>query len=280
VGWCFKFNPAIATRAPYFSGLFLDLIQQPLMRALQKNINVSVASRMIIGQVGTLKDPQSKVKDQFAINPETLGKFMALIKAAIGDSLKVASAPLENMQKIEFSESNEVYNSFLKTALATGASNSNLIFPLDTRANTIESQLALNNDEFLMASLYPQYQNFLNYQINKRTSKFKFKVHLEGTQYYNNRDQRLEKQMTLLGNGIVMPGKIAAAIGMSPFEFQRNLEESQALGWTDKLTPITPAAQMSGDSKKGRPSKSDSELSDSGAQTRGDGGNIAKGGKR
>lgn len=280
IGWVFKFNPSIATRVPHFAGLFLDLIQQPLMRALQKNINMSVAARMILGEVGTLKDAQAKVKDQFAINPETLGKFLALVKAAVGESMKVAAAPLENMKPVEFAAENDVYNSTLKTTLASSGVNANLVFTSDAKPNTIETQLSLNVDEQLMCSLYPQFELFLNHQINKRTKHYKFKIHFEGTQFFNNRQQRLDTQTTLLGLGIVLPQKVAAAIGMNPFEFQRQLDEAKAMGWVDGLTPITPAAQTSAKESAGRPAKKDGELSDSGDQTRSTGSNIGKGGKK
>lgn len=277
IGWVFKFNPSIATRVPHFSGLFLDLIQQPLMRALQKNINMSVAARLIIGEVGTLKETASKVKDQFAINPDTLGKFLALVKAAVGDSMKVAAAPLENMKPVEFAAENELYNSTLKTTLASSGVNTNLIFTSDVKTNAVEAQLSLNVDEQLMFSLYPQFEQFYNYQLNKLTKHFKFKVHFEGSQFFTNRESRLNEQTTLMAQGVVMPNKIAAAIGMNPFDFQRQLEEARAMGWTDNLTPIVPAAQIAGgEEKTGRPKKKDGQLSDSGDQTRSDASNVAK----
>jgi hypothetical protein len=280
VGWCFKFNPTMAARIPHFAPMFLDLIQQPLMRALQKNINLAASKKMILGAVGVLKDAQAKVKDQFNINPDTLGKFLAVVQAAVGDAIKVAAAPLNDLKGVEFKSENELYSKYLNTALATSGVNTNLIFTSDVKQNVEETRLSLNVDEQDMYSLYPQFENFIDYHVNKLTKKYKFKTHFEGSQFYNNREQRLEKQMTLMGNGIVMPNKIAAALGMSPFEFQRNLDEARANGWVDNLTPVIAAAQMSGDSKKGRPSKSDSELSDSGSQTRENGGNLTKGGKR
>ena len=281
-GWCFKFSPEIASRVPVFAGLFLDLIQQPLMRALQKNINMAAASRLIVGQVATLKDTASKVKDQFAINPETLGKFLALVKAAVGESMKVAAAPLENLQKISFESENELYSSYLTTALSTSGGNSSLYSsPLDIKRNVEETRLALNTDENIMYSLYPQFQDFMEYQINKRTKNYKFKIHFQGSNFYNNREQRLDRQMTLMGMGIVLPQQISAALGLSPFEFQRQLDEARMSDWTEKLTPIVPAAQMGADTKAtGRPSKKDSDLSESGEQTRADGGNLGKGGKK
>ena len=280
VGWCWKMNPSSATRLPFFSGLFLDLVQQGTMRALQKNINMSVAARLIIGQVGRIKDATAKIKDQFDILPQTLGQFLALVKSAIGDSIKVAAAPLENMQQVAFPAENAVYNSYLKNTLATSGVNTNLIFTSDLKMNTIETQLSLNVDEQLMNALYPQFEDFMNYHINKLTKNYKFRFHFEGTQFFNDRQRRLDTAMTLASIGVVLPQKIAAAIGMNPITLQRQLEECQNTDWVDKLTPIVLASQISKEEQTtGRPQKKDSELTDSGEQTRSDGGNVAKGGK-
>ena len=279
-GWCFKFNPTIATRVPYFAGLFLDLIQQPLMRSLQKNVNLAAAARLVMGEIPLLKDTKSTVKDQFSISPSNLGNFLSIVKAAIGDGLKTAAAPLSNIQGIQFASDNELYKAFLKNASALSGVNSNLIFTNDLKMNAIETQLSLNTDEQLMTTLYPAFEQFLNYQVNKLTKNYKFKFHFEGTDFFNNRQQRLDNQITLATNGIVLPQKIAASLGMNPFTFERQLEEARANDWVSKLTPITSSFQMSKNGEDtGRPKKKDSELSDEGAQTRSDGANIARGGK-
>jgi hypothetical protein len=279
-GWCFKLNPEIATRVPYFSALFNDLIQQPLVRALQKNINMSVAARLVAGEIPMLKDTASKVKDAFSLTPKTLGQFLAFVKAAIGDSLKSVALPLSNVQALEFTAQNEVYPAYMKNTVAMSGVNSNLIFTNENRTNAIETQLSLGVDEQLMMKLYPQYNSFLNYNINARTKKFKFNFMLEGTNNYTNRQQRLEPVMGLLPNGIVLPQKIAAAVGMSPFAFQRQLDEARANGWVDDLTPIVLATQMAGGGtngdKGGRPQKSDVDLKDEGVKTRTSGGNEYK----
>jgi hypothetical protein len=82
----------------------------------------------------------------------------------------------------------------------------------------------------------------------------------------------------LAGLGIVLPQKIAAAIGMNPFDFERQLAEAKASGFVDNLTPIISGFQMSPDDN-GRPKKDDSELTDSGSQTREGAENIGRGGK-
>jgi hypothetical protein len=280
VGWCWKFQPELITRLPRFVGLFSDLIQQPLMRELQKNINMSSAARIILGQIGTLKDTAAKVKDAFNINPKLLGDFLSLVKAAIGDSLKVAAAPLENMQAVSFPTANDVYSSFLKASLSTAGVSTSLLFDEgNNRTNAVQIQLSVNNDENDMKSLYPYFESFLRYQANKFTKKFKFKFMFEGTNFFNDRAQRLERAATLADRGIVLPQLFSSALSLNPFDFQRQLEEAQATNWVDKLTPIILAAQQSGKDGAGRPQTSDSKLGDAGEETRSSGANIDKGGK-
>jgi len=276
IGWAFKFNPTLATRTCFFSGLFLDLIQQPLMRALQKNINMASAAKMVMGEIPLLKDTAAKTKDMYAISAGNLGNFMAIVKAAIGESIKAAALPLSNAQSVEFTGDNSLYKSYLKNTAALSGVNTNLIFTNDQKMNTIETQLSLNSDEQMMMSLYPQFEDFMNYQINKLTKNYHFKIHFEGSDFYNNRQQRLDVQMGLMPQGIVLPQKIAASMGMNPFTFQRQLDEARASGFVGNLTPIISAFQQSGSKDTGRPQKDESDLSGEGEQTRADGGNIAK----
>ena len=278
IGFCWKMTPEIVTRIPYFSGLFPDLLQQPVIRSLQKNINMSVAARLLFGEIATLKDATAKKPNNFVIDHELLGKFLAVVKSAVGESIKVAGFPLQNVQGMSFPAENEVYSSYWKTALATSGVNTNLIFTSDVRPNSLESQLSLNVDEQLMYSLYPQFSNFLEYYVNQRTHDFNFKFDFEGTQFYNNRKERLEKQIQLVDKGIVMPQKIAAAIGMTYESFSQQMAEAKSMGWIDELTPIVSAYQMSGTNNAGRPQKDDNDLSDSGEETRSAGSNLEKDG--
>lgn len=303
VGVCFKLTPELATRLPYFTPLFNDLILQGLMRNLQKNMNMSAASKMIVGEVPMLnRDAKATVKDSIAVSPEVLGKFLALVKSAIGDSIKVASAPLTNMKGVSFDADNSLYDSYLRTALASSGINTNLIFTSNVKPNAIETQLSLNVDEQMMESLYEQFNDFMNYHINKFTKTFKFFIEFEGTEFFLNRDKRLENAMTLFNQGIVLPQKIASALGMRPATFRRHLEEASANDFMGLLTPpsvqqqklmlkVNPALGIpkgvpstgsstpTEEGTKGRPKKKDSEISEEGMKTRETAANVGRGGK-
>jgi hypothetical protein len=130
----------------------------------------------------------------------------------------------------------------------------------------------------ISTGIYPWFNNFMEYQINKRTKKYKFGIEFEGTNFYLDRQRRLDKQKEMLGFGVTNPLKLSAALGQNPFIMQAQMEEARANGWVDLLTPIIPGAQMSGTngSNTGRPTKSDDDLGESGAETRDRGSNISK----
>ncbi len=279
--WCFKMQPAVAFRAPYFCGLFPDLALQPTIRNLQKSNYLADAVKLIMGEVGTLnKDVKSaSLRDAFNLSPEMAAKFMQLVKSAINNSaVSIASAPLQNMKTFQFDGNNEMYESYMLNLLGISGINSNILFSSKQKANSIETLLSVDVDQHIVEHIYSMFENFLEYQVNKLTKKYKFKITLEGTNFYIDKERRLEKQMTLANMGIVNPQRIFAALGSNPFEFQTQMDEARANGWTDNLTPIISAFQQSGDSSKqtGRPTKSDDELTESGENTRSQGANISK----
>jgi hypothetical protein len=283
VAWVFKLDMSLVTSIPFFAALMPDLIQSDLMRSLQKDTNMASAAKLLVGQVPMLKESKANVADMIAIKPDTLGKFLALVKAGLSKAISVAAAPLEDMQMIEFKDNNEMYDSWQRTVVANSGMNSALFYSSKLKANAIESQLSFESDSLIMSGLYPQFNQFMNYFGNKQTTKHYFYFTFEGNQFYLNRKQRFDYATGLLNFGIVLPQKIAASIGMKPQEFERQMRESKGLDFIGQLTPITPAAQMpgngaGGDKGTGRPQKGDSELGDAGSQSRDTASNVEKGG--
>jgi hypothetical protein len=282
--WAWKMQPEKNFRASYFSGMFPDLALQPTIRNLQKNNYLSEAVKLIMGEVGTLnKEAKGAVlRDQFNLSPDMASKFLQLVKSAINNSaVSVASAPLQNMKTFQFEGNNEIYESYMTNLLGLAGVNSNLLFSSGQKANQSETYLSADIDQHIVENLYPIFENFLEYQINKLTKKYKFKITLEGTRFYIDKERRLDRQMQLVDKGIVNPQRIFSAMGTNVFEFQTQMDEARISGWVDNLTPIISSFQQSGatSSGTGRPRKSDSDLGDAGSETRGAGSNISKGGK-
>jgi hypothetical protein len=294
IGWVFKFDPSLVASVPYYASLIPDFMNQSVIRNLQKNMNIAAASKILVGQVPLLKEAKANVSDMVAIKAETLGKFLALVKSALADSVKVAAAPLEDMKAISFDSDPIMYDEYLRTATSASGVNAPLIYSGKLKANAIESQLSFQSDSLIMETLYPQFNNFMEYYARKRTKTYKFVFEFEGNNYYLDRKARFDYAKGMFDIGMVLPQKFSAARGMAPQTLFRQMEESNGMGFMDMLTPpsvkiaeqtakFTPAPttnpSSSADIKdgKGRPRKEDSELSEEGSQTR-DGGNLDRGG--
>ena len=278
-GWVFKLDTSLMTAIPYFSAMLPLLINDQTMISLQKNINMAAASKILFGEVPMRKDDKgASVADMAALSPVQLGQFMALAKSAVGEAIKVSAAPLENMQAFSFEGDTDVLSKWIQTSMSMSGMDTALIYSMQTKANLVDSQLSFESDSKIMEQqLYPQFAAFLNYWVNLRTSKYKYRFRLEGNDYYLNRTQRYDRAMGMADKGIVLPQLISSAIGLLPQELERMLQEARGSGFVDKLTPIISGFQMSGkDVEGGRPKSSDSELGEAGAQTRETGSNEAK----
>jgi len=281
VGWVFKFDPSLVVGVPYLSSLLPEFINQSTMRALQKNSYMASATKILAGSIPLLKEQGSKISSALALDPKTTGQFLSLVKNALTDAVKIAAAPLDQMSAISFDGDNEIYDSYLRSSLASSGLNTALFYTSKLKANAIESQLSFQSDSLIMEQqLYPQFNAFLNYWVNKRTNKFKYKFLFEGNSYYLNRGERFNNFLDLANLGIVLPQKLASALGLKPQDLYRMMEETNSTNFTNLLTPIISTYQQSSKNldEGGRPRKDDRELTDSGEQTRSGGGNLARGG--
>lgn len=270
----FKLFPEIATNLPFLSAFMPDAVTQPLIRSLQTDSYIAQATKLISGQVPFLKDAKASVKDAISLNPDTLGKFLALMKSALPNIIKILSAPLDNISPIEFKGNNDIYDSYLSTAASSSGINSRLIFSKD-RQNLLETKLSLDIDQNVLRPAYEMFAGMLEYWVNKRTKHYKFKFMFEGFETAIDREERLNKVFKYAESGIVLEQKFASAYGMNPFEFRRMLAETRSNNFVEKLTPVIKASQTPAGG--GRPAKADGDLSDSGAETRESGSNVEKG---
>ena len=140
----------------------------------------------------------------------------------------------------------------------------------------------------LVESIYPQFENFLEFYANKHTKKFKWKFKFVGCNDQFDRTRRQEEAFKYADKGVVLPNKIASSLGMNKIELERELEEMNASDFIDKLRPMINiytqgnVTNTKGNSEPaagtGRPQKDDGELTNSGIETRSKGSNIEKGG--
>ena len=297
--WAWKMNPESATRVPYFAPLFQDIVLQPMVRQLQSNKYIIEATKVMVGLIPMLNEAKAgNVKDMIAISSETAGKFLSLLRRGISDVIKTGAVPFSDVKVLDFEDNKRnMMEDFNKNTASQTGINSRLVFPID-KQNSLETQYSVEIDSMTITYMYGYFENFLNYQINKRTSKYKFNITLDGTKFSHNMKNRRDEVGYWADKGVVLPNRIAYSLDILPHHLYKQLEEAKESGFTDLLMPLiniftTSAEDLKSNEddknktnmvqkenkpkgKRGRPAKELNELSDSGLQTRQDASNVGK----
>lgn len=274
--WCWKLQPELATRIPFFAPLFQDVALLPLKRKLQKNKDIIACTKIMVGLIPMLNNPKGgNVKDMVALDADTAGKFLGLLKNAIGDVIKTGAVPFSDVKTLDFdfNNSKNILDDYAKTTASMSGVNTRLIFDGSEKLNVMETQLSVDMDVMAVEYMYKYFELFLEYYINGLTKKYKFKIYLGGNNTFLDKDRRMDEFLKYSSVGVVMPDRLAYALQIPPHHLMKSLEKTKATGFSDLLTPMlniyTNSDKNNGvDDGKGAPKKDSSDLKDSGATSR------------
>ena len=243
---------------------------------LQIDKDMISAYYLLAGEIGMMDGLKSGEKpNQTKFDPQTLGTFMNLVTSGLKNNVKPVAMPLENIRGWQFTDSNP---SSLNTQLTTSSALSNSASPLIYQSGSMsqaELQNAILTDYNKMAKLYPQFENFLDFFINKKTKKYKFTFKFTGSTYDFEREKRQTAIKDMASLGLTLGESAwASAFGFEPQEFSRLLDEAHYGDLQDKLTILANLNTMNttdvGNTRAsgGRPQANDTELTDKGEESR------------
>lgn len=274
--WVFKFNSNNVNQTPFLAPFLKDAIRNEEIGQLQYNKDMLSAYALLAGEIRLFDNAKSGTKaNQFAIDPTTLGAFMAKAKAGLEASIKLAAMPTENTNMYQFKDTNtDMYNTQLSTSAGVGSGVSRVIYSSDRMSNA-EIEAGITDQYNTMSSLYYQFEDFMNFFVNKLTKKYKFNFHFTGCSYDFERDKRLDRLCKIADRGLVLgPSAWAAALGYKPQEFERLMDESNFSDFKDKFMLMLNANTTAQSEKAGRPTKESGELSESGEMNRNSEGDL------
>ncbi len=271
--WVFKFNNKFAGSVPPLIDMLIDYSKIDRFKELEKAKKELEAYKVIFATVPRLTNNKSANKvDDFAISSTELGKFVAAVKETLGSGVDFKAAPLEDFKAFDFSPSASEKN-LLETEInnmlkESGTSDSILTGGSSVSSNNIYKLVTSE----IVKSVYPQFANYCEYQINKVTKKYKFKIKFVGTIF--DREERRKAANEDMERGIITPA-IFSSRGIQMTDASNVSNMMYGLGFPDLFRPIQTASTMSSDekSKGGRAPKSDDQLTDAGEQTRNIGAN-------
>lgn len=270
--WCFKFDMSNMNSRPFLSSLIKMVLSNDEMKKLQLDANMLMARAILVGQIPLMdKQKSGNVTDAMAWKPETLTKFMKLVKMGLVDSLNAVAMPTDENKFAQFDgkDSKDMLTYQYKWFAGNGASANRMIYS-DDKMSKDEVENAIVTDYNIVKKLYNQFDNFLDFYVNKKTRKYKFKFSFSGCTYPFMREREKKNLMDLATNGVVLNSNAYSKIlDMTPQQFDRSLEEGKYSGWVDKLSSqLLNVHTQSGKQDIGQPPKDGTEISENGAIAR------------
>lgn len=268
--WCWKFDITNTNKTPFLAPMIKSVLTNEEMLRLQRDKNFLSARAIIVGSIPLLdKQVGGETADAMAWRPATLTKFMSLVKQGLDKNVTNVATPTVDPRFMQFQDYNDnMYKNQVKAGIGQGASASRLLFA-DDKMTESEIKNAIRTDYNIMKPLYHQFSNFLNYYVNQKTKKYKFKFILSGCTYDFIRKEEADNLMKLAEVGMVLNAPAYSKIvNMTPDDFERALEEGKYGDFTSKLGQLISIHTQSKNDTQGRAKKEENEISDNGATSR------------
>lgn len=218
-------------------------------------------------------DPKTKKP---LVDYPLMKKYYQHISNAIGDYVGLAITPF-SLETIDFEKNtslsdtdsvSKAVDNFFNTAGTSSA-----LF--NAKTNTAGAlKLAVKSDETFVLSIVTQCQRLINRYLKMMSGTFKFQIKFLPTTIYNQDEQiKWYKEASTYG---MAKSYYAAALGISQTDIEALAYiEDEIIDIDSILTPLKSTHTMSS-SEQGRPEKDETNLTDSGTQTRESGANDNK----
>lgn len=277
--WVFKYNTSNFNVVPPFAYLMKSVFNDDLIERLQKDKDIISANAIILGEMKTRdKDNVGNNKNAFTIDPKQIGQLMKLARNGINKNIKQIALPLEETKLYQFADnnSNMVKNTY-GTNAGLGGHNSTVIYSTDNLSQE-QAQIASTIDYHSIAdNVYPQFENFLNFFVNKKTKKYKFRFKVSGSTLPFLRQKDIDNHTKFMDKGLNIPiERIGSLLGYEMNEFEAMVKEAKYGDMQDNLFLLmntntnsqTTTSNTSTDNQGGRPRMETEDLSDGGATSR------------
>lgn len=267
---CVKYDTDNFKVVPPLSSLMKSVFNNTAIEKLQLDKDMISAYMILHGEMQLLDKANTQVKNNFAIEPQTLGQMMNLVKASVQNNIKTLAMPTVENKLGQYTDQNPMMSQYqYQSSTAQGAGASSIVYST-SKASQTETLNGLTFDYNSLAHLYRQFEAILNLYVNKKTKSYKFKIHLDGGNYPHLREEREKRLDKMMAVGIVPNvSYIANVWDIQPQSLDRMMDEAKYGGLTDKLVMLLNKNTMSGvGGEVGNPTKPNSELADGGATSR------------
>ena len=250
----------LAKGFPPFSYLFDGLMHLDEMKQLHFNSANANNLKLIHQRVPIDED------GELLIDYELVEEYHKSTKRNLPDGIAITTSPLD-LQSITLSrtgaEAINQRNDALESLLDDAGVNSEIFNGSKSTNEAIA--MGVKVDEMFINNIIAMFENFLNYEIsqNKKTSAWRVKLFYST---YFSKDEYIKRSRENLQYGGSRLEYLAVQ-GFTPLQGFNVLKGEQALGIDQVMIPLQSSHTMTSEDKNGRPSKEDSDNTDSVAKT-------------
>jgi hypothetical protein len=245
---------------PPFSYLFDGLMHLDEMKQLHFN-SAKANNLKIIHQKVPIDDD-----GELLIDYDLVKEYHSSTKRNLPDGIAITTNPLD-LQSITLSrtgaEAINQRNDALESLLDDAGVNSEIFNGSKSTNEAIA--MGVKVDEMFINNIISMFENFLNYEIAKNKKTSSWRVKLFNSTYFS-RDEYIKRSRENLQYGGSRLEYLAVQ-GFTPLQGYNVLKGEQALGIDKILIPQQSSHTMTSSDNNGRPSKEDSDNTDSVAKT-------------
>ena len=172
------------------------------------------------------------------MTPDMLGKFLGVARQGLNKQIGLVALPLEKIEAVQFDTSNtNIENDATQNIAQQGVASADVMLS-NNKLNSHQSKLASAVDVNLLYSLYPMFENFVEFFINKKTKKYKFRIKFHDVDLPDYKNERITRFKDFAQMGLVDIQQAARAVDMNAFELARSLSLTKTFNLKDKVMTL------------------------------------------
>lgn len=268
--YCFKYDCSNFNAVPPYAKLMREAFGNDEIARLQKSKDVLSTNALILGEMKTKKDDNiGNEKNSFIIDPKQVGTLLKIARNMLNNAnIKQIALPLEESRMYQFNDMNpKMVDNRLNSVANQSISSGSMVYT-NEKMGQFELQNALALDYHSIADrLYPQFENFLEFFVNKKTKKYKFKFSVKGSTLPFLRQPEIDNQIKISNMGMQADTtKYSALMGYDSNELESMMMMAKYGGMQDNLVLLM-NSNTSSDGNAGNPTKSIQDKSDNGSMS-------------
>ena len=271
--FCIKINDDnMAYPVPPLSGMFnslIDLVDLSQIQALKDEMS---AYKLIWGKLETISG--SKEVDDFEVDLQLAGDFMAKLQSVLPENISVALSPMD-LDSIEFASNTAEDTNIINKAYSNLVeANGDIVLNSNRITNSASFNMAVLAESMSAMAPVNQINAWINLYIKNNLGVEDVIVEFSDVSKYFEKD-RIEQLLKLGQYGMPVKSELASLAGLNPVKARsmEYIEEKLGLAKTVWIAPLVSSNTQSGigdngDGSEGAPTKDGGDLSDEGQSTR------------